>query len=453
MILPHLGPGGTQKVAAHVASAWADEGHDVTVVTLWTRPDDHRLGPKVKRRHLAFETIVARANRSAALKHASGLLKGLAYAQACIGSRAWLGRRSTGRAGDDYASARVLVKAHFDDVTEWSDFSAGLRLIRSGRLLSSRRVEVPRDERLLRHTGRVMVARLRETFAELSPGLVASMLSKTNIVSLLAARQLSIPVIVSERNDIDRQALEPPWDAIREKIYSQALMVTANSKGTIEQLSRFVPAEKLLLLPNPLVLPDIPERRARENRFVVAARLQPQKAIDIIIEAFGRVAPQLAGWQLHILGDGPEGERLRALAASLGLGQRVIFHGHVDNPEDHFMQAAVFVLASRYEGVPNAMLEAMACGSPAIVSDASPGPLEFAIDGETAMVFAVDDVGQLATAMARMASDTDAARRMGDAARRKMEEYVRERGMTAWNSLLEMDRAPVGRAPSKPEIA
>ena len=201
---------------------------------------------------------------------------------------------------------------------------------------------------------------------------------------------------------MDRQILEEPWKTLRARLYPKAHLVTANTGGTLDQLSAFVPAQRLKLLPNPLDLPPLPSADQRRKNFITASRLVPQKAVDVMIKAFAVMAAQAPQWELHILGDGPERPELEALALSTGVGGRIRFHGFVD-PAQHMATASAYLLASRYEGLPNAMLEAMAFGLPVISSDASPGPLDFVTHGESGLVFRVDDVGALAAAMLRIA--------------------------------------------------
>lgn len=99
---------------------------------------------------------------------------------------------------------------------------------------------------------------------------------------------------------------------------------------------------------------------------VAAGRLSPEKGFDLLIEALALcrdLSPRLT-----LLGDGPQGGDLRARAISLGVFDQINFVGFQRNPYPWFARADAFVLASRYEGFPNAMLEALACGTPVIAT-------------------------------------------------------------------------------------
>lgn len=377
MLVPHLGPGGAQKVVTSVAAAWALSGKKVVLVTCWSRPEVHPVHPMVERINLDFDRYSQEKRR--------------------LASRL----------------SRLMVKL--------------------GSPLNFRRHKNPGS--ILRGLERWQVGQIKLVIQRLEPRYVVSFLSKTNIMTLIASQGSQARTIVSERNDIERQLLEEPWETLRGKLYPRANLVTANTGGTLDQLAAFVPAQRLKLLPNPIDLPAPPPADQRQRHFVTASRLVPQKAVDVMIKAFAVMAAQAPQWELHVLGDGPERPELEALALATGVGGRVRFHGFVD-PARHMASASAYLLASRYEGLPNAMLEAMAFGLPVIASDASPGPLDFVVDGESGLVFRVDDVDGLAAAMLRIARNSAEACAMGEAARRKVEAFAISQGLAAWDQAL-----------------
>ena len=275
---------------------------------------------------------------------------------------------------------------------------------------------------------------IRSTIEKYQPEYVVSFLTKTNLLTLLACERLPARTIISERNDINRQTVEEPWQTLRSELYKRAHLVTANTKGALEQLSEIVPADRLKFVPNPVNLPAVTLPRPHARHFITASRLVPQKAIDIIIHAFARIAAQVPDWDLHVLGEGPMRADLEALSRKMGLEDRVRFFGFVD-PAEHLATAGAYVMASRYEGLPNAVLEAMAFGLPVIASDASPGPLDFVNHCETGLVFEVDNVEQLAHAMLRIASSPNEASAMGHAGRQRIEAFA-STDTEAWDHAL-----------------
>ena len=121
------------------------------------------------------------------------------------------------------------------------------------------------------------------------------------------------------------------------------------------------------------------------------ARLVHQNGLDVLIDAFSMARGEAEDWTLTLVGEGPERLALEAQVARLGLQQRVDFLGHCRDVSTWLATASVFVLPSRFEGMPNALLEAMAQGLAVVVTDASPGPLEEIEQGVNGFVVPSED--------------------------------------------------------------
>ena len=275
-------------------------------------------------------------------------------------------------------------------------------------------------------------------------------LGATNIVAALARQGLPTRLVISERNDPARQELMPVWQELRPLMYGAADVVTANSRGAVETMRSWMPASHLAHVPNPLrVPPDPGSRRSRSQpRFISVGRLVPQKRVDLIVEAFARL-DGLESWTFDVLGDGPERASLDRLVTERGIGRRVRFHGHVD-PFPHLFASDIFVLASDFEGMPNALLEAMACGVVPIVNDATPGPLEFVEHDVTGLVVPAGDLEALVAAMRELATDELRRARLALAARVRMEELTLDRVLDTWARVLSLpEPAPASDAPPR----
>jgi glycosyltransferase involved in cell wall biosynthesis len=130
-------------------------------------------------------------------------------------------------------------------------------------------------------------------------------------------------------------------------------------------------------------------------RIGTVGRLIRDKAVDVLISAMPQIAAEHSGAELLIAGDGPERQRLEQLA----VGQPVRFLGQLASPAqvaDFLRGLDLFVLASRYEGLPNAVLEALACGIPVVATDV-PGMAEAV--GQAALLVRPDDPERLAAAV------------------------------------------------------
>ncbi len=279
--------------------------------------------------------------------------------------------------------------------------------------------------------------RLRQALRFADAPVVISFLTTTNILTILAAAGLPARVVVSERNDPERQQLPWPWPLLRRWTYAHAHMVTANTHGALHWLRGFVPAPKLLLVRNPLNQTPAPLNRGNRNKVILnVGRLSHQKAQDVLLKAYAEVIEKAPDWRLTIAGDGPKEPQLRELASVLGIADRVRWIKWTDDVDSLYRSSGIFVLPSRYEGMPNALLEAMSHGLPAIVTDASPGPLDCIIDGETGLVVKADNVPMLVTALTRLVESTALRVCLGTEAHKRILEFNDVTADQAWMRTL-----------------
>jgi glycosyltransferase involved in cell wall biosynthesis len=178
---------------------------------------------------------------------------------------------------------------------------------------------------------------------------------------------------------------------------------------------------------------------------LIVARLARQKNHAVLLDAFGRLPPELDHWRLAIVGSGERETALRMRAARLGITERLDFYGATD-PYAFYRHADIFALPSRFEGMPNALLEAMSFGLPPIVTDGTPGPLEVVRHGQTGLVVAADDAGSLASAITRLAGDAELRRSIGAAAREEVRRFEMDDALATWSTVL-------GLAPRSPTSA
>lgn len=269
--------------------------------------------------------------------------------------------------------------------------------------------------------------------------VVVALGTHINVITIIACKGTGRRVVISERNDPKRLPRIKNWDALARKYYNRADLVTANTAGALRDMREFVSLSKLAFVPNPLVLTNGNRNghAPAAHPFILnVARLVKDKAQEVLLEAFALLPEELSGWRLSVVGEGRREAELRGLAASLGIARRVDWRGVVRDPYAFYHTASIFALPSRVEGTPNALLEAMSCGLPVVVTDSAPGPLELVDDGETGLVVPGGDARALAEALCRLARDGALRRRLGDAARERVTEYDLPRALAAWESVV-----------------
>ena len=279
---------------------------------------------------------------------------------------------------------------------------------------------------------------LRSALKESKARAVVSFVAATNVLTILAGVGLRQRVVVSERNDPSAQDLGRAWNILRRIVYPLSSFVTANSESAITSLRAFVPDHKLRVIPNPL--PKLPiandADRHTEDSFLVVGRLVPQKAHDISIDAFSQIAADIPSWTMNIFGEGAERSNLERQIAALGLTGRVHLSGNSLDLQPHYQSASIYLQPSRFEGQSNALLEAMANGLPAVVSNGAPESLKWVTDGETGRVVPVNDSRALAQCMLRLARDPTDRSRLG----RNAFELIASQGdqnlTDSWNRIL-----------------
>jgi glycosyltransferase involved in cell wall biosynthesis len=170
---------------------------------------------------------------------------------------------------------------------------------------------------------------------------------------------------------------------------------------------------------NPADFTTSPLRETRSPlEIICVARLAPVKAHPVLLDAFARLVREGRDVRLHLVGDGPDRAELEARCARAQLNQRVVFHGwrNYDDVAALYRQADIAVLASFDEGIPVALMEAMAMQIPCVATNVGGLP-ELIQDGVNGLLVPASDAEGLAQALARLFGDTSLRCRLGQAAR------------------------------------
>lgn len=281
------------------------------------------------------------------------------------------------------------------------------------------------------------VLKLRKALKSVKSPTVLSFLTRTNIHTILASFGISKRVIISERNDTTREQHPWPWPLLRRWLYKFADKVTANSEVAIDGMRDYVQNEKLVFVPNPVIIPAEMAKPSRSRLILNVGRLVPQKAQHLILEALATSKSTIKdGWKLEILGEGEEEQKLRGIIEKNSLQDVVSLCGVVGDIEAKYRKAAIFVLSSHYEGTPNALLEAMSYGLPCVVSDSQIGSAKLIAHQENGLIFTSGDSADLANKMLYLINNPDKRSEIGGKARKTIDSYSIEVIHSIWERVF-----------------
>ncbi len=265
-------------------------------------------------------------------------------------------------------------------------------------------------------------------------------------VAWLLKRVYGIPYVVSLRGgDVpgfrpyDFKTYHRLIGPFLRRIWHQAAAVVANSQGLRELAQRFEPHLEIPIIPNGVAWQDFatPVRAWSPPRLLSVGRVVYQKGFDLGARALADL--RTLDWEWYIVGDGPYRPQLEMLIEGLGLRDRVHFLGWLDRASliEWYRRANLFLFPSRHEGMPNAVLEAMAAGLPVIATRIA-GNEELVVDGLSGALVPPQDAAAIREALRPLLVEEGLRRRMGQASfERVRQHYSWERSAQAYLSLFE----------------
>lgn len=290
------------------------------------------------------------------------------------------------------------------------------------------------------------IAALRRILRHSKPDIAIGFMTVANI--LLTAAAMRMPHVVTvgaERTHPPTSPVGAPWEALRRWSYRRLDAVVAQTERTAAWLTENTRAAKVHVIPNPVlwpmeqlspvVAPDSVGSPAR-RRMLSVGRLVPQKGFDLLIRAFAICAHRFPQWELVIVGEGPARDELQALVAAFGIADRAFLPGQAGNIGAWYERAHAYVLSSRFEGMPNVLLEAMSHGLPVVSFDCETGPDEIVRHGVDGLLVPPQDTMALAEAMAMLMGDDDLRQQLGTRAVETRLRFALPTIDAQWSSLL-----------------
>jgi glycosyltransferase involved in cell wall biosynthesis len=276
--------------------------------------------------------------------------------------------------------------------------------------------------------------RLLRLLWDVRGGVVMGTRPALNLLAL-ALRRRGVTVIGQEHMNLETHT--PQRQAEIARRYSGLDALTVLTERDRDTYARTLgAAARLERIPNAAPALDAARPTLDRPVAIAAGRLTLQKGFDLLIPAFAQVAERHPDWMLRICGDGPQRRRLEALVIEHGLSHNVLLMGPVGRLDLQMAQASMYILSSRFEGLPMVMIEAMSLGLPVVSFDCPTGPGEVIEDGRSGILVPDGDVDALAAAMLAVIEDADHRRALGAGAAARARDFALDSIGPRWEALI-----------------
>lgn len=273
------------------------------------------------------------------------------------------------------------------------------------------------------------VIKLTKTIKVVHSDIVISFMTTSNILSILACKMLNKPIIISERTNYDFLSSKI-WKRIRKIVYPFCNHLVVQSDYDLMKYS-FV--KNVSIIENPLFINNFREQIQRKNYFLAVGRLDKIKGFDMLIDAYSKLDTL---WELKIVGEGNERKVLEEQIERLQLNHKVKLLGRKRDIEKYYYEAGVFILSSRMEGYPNALVEAMACGCPCISFDCKTGPSSIIKNNVNGILIENENIVELSNVMNELSLNEENRQKLSIKALEIRENLNIEKISEKWETII-----------------
>lgn len=230
-----------------------------------------------------------------------------------------------------------------------------------------------------------LVKKMRKNLNSIKPDIIITFLPEASFISILANKN-KYKIIISDRNDPKQEYNNIIYKFLMKKLYPKAdgyVFQTHDAKDYFNNIIDFNTNNYEIIL-NPVNpnFEDCPRFTERKTKIVSVGRLTEQKNMELLIDSFSKMCGEFPEYTLNIYGEGNKREELEQKIKKLNLENKVFLPGVKDDIKNEIYDASLFVMSSNYEGMPNALIEAMVLGLPVISTDCPCGGPRMLIENE-----------------------------------------------------------------------
>lgn len=280
------------------------------------------------------------------------------------------------------------------------------------------------------------IKNVRRKINELQPDVIVSFMAQNCLILGLAQWHKNIPIVMSERIDPSQVKRNLIYKFLLNKIYKHANTVIFQTKRAKLYFPQNV-QKNGCIISNPIsVSTTCLDNSKTKCRIVTAGRLTHQKNQKMLIDAFASVVKVHPDYYLDIYGNGPLKDELTQYIEEMRLTDKIKLQGNVPNLHEQIADAQIFVLPSDFEGLSNALLEAMMMGFP-VISTSCAGSDEIIVNDENGILIPVKDVKELEKQLNRLIEDKNLRKRLSINAKKSVEYCKVENIITQWNEVIQ----------------
>ena len=288
------------------------------------------------------------------------------------------------------------------------------------------------------------IIKLKKTIIDINPDIIISFLPEPSL-RLMMVRKFNktiknIPIIISIRNDPNKEYKNKIIYNVMKWLYKDVNSLVLQTTDAKKFFENVISKDKLTIISNPInqdFISNSPYNIIKEKNIINVGRLTEQKNQKLLINAFNKFIQIYPDYTLEIYGIGELKDELEQQIIEMNLKNKVFLKGQEKNIKEKMLKASMFVLSSNYEGMPNALMEAMALGVPCVSTDCPcGGPKHLIKQKENGLLVEVNNIDQLVEAMILLINDKELTKKISYNCIKIGQLYKLENIIKLWNDLI-----------------